>query len=82
MDYIEAVGSREVYRNPWMTVREDEIRRADGTAGIYGVVDRPTYALVIPQDGNRFHLVEQFRYPLGLRPVSYTHLTLPTICSV
>ncbi|ORV91125.1 NUDIX domain-containing protein [Mycolicibacterium iranicum] len=77
MDYIEAVGSREVYRNPWMTVREDEIRRADGTAGIYGVVDRPTYALVIPQDGNRFHLVEQFRYPLGLRRWEFPQGTAP-----
>ena len=31
------VASREVYRNRWMVVREDDIRRPDGTIGIYGV---------------------------------------------
>ncbi|MFB1297726.1 NUDIX domain-containing protein [Mycobacterium sp. pW049] len=77
MDYIEALGSREVYRNPWMTVREDNVRRADGSTGIYGVVDRPTYALVIPRDGDRFHLVEQFRYPLGLRRWEFPQGTAP-----
>jgi 8-oxo-dGDP phosphatase len=64
---IQRVASREVYRSSWMTLREDEIRRPDGSTGIYAVVDKPTYALVIPRDGDRFHLVEQFRYPLGLR---------------
>ena len=43
---IERMASREVYRNNWMTVREDEIRRPDGSTGIYGVIDKPTYALV------------------------------------
>ena len=57
-----------MYANDWMTVREDGIRRADGTGGIYGVVDKPTYALVIPRDDDgRLHLVEQYRYPVGGR---------------
>ena len=50
-----------------MTVREDDIRRPDGSQGIYSVVVKPACALVIPHDGDRFRLVEQFRYPLGLR---------------
>ena len=29
-----------VYRNPWMVVREDEIRRADSSPGVYGVVEK------------------------------------------
>ena len=37
-----------------MTVREDEIRRPDGSTGIYGVIDKPAYALVIAQDGWEF----------------------------
>ncbi len=60
-----------MYANNWMTVREDVIRRPDGTEGIYGVVDKPHFALVIAREsgsgGDRFALVEQFRYPLGLR---------------
>jgi len=64
---IERIASREVYCNPWMTVREDEIRRPDGSRGVYSVVDKPAYVLVIAYDGDRFRLVEQLRYPLGLR---------------
>jgi len=67
VDPIERLSSRTVYRNDWMTVREDQIRRPDGSPGLYGVIDKPDYALVIAQDGDRFMLVEQYRYPLGLR---------------
>ena len=56
-----------MYRNDWLTLREDDIRHPDGSVGIYSVIDKPTYALVIPRDDDRFHLVEQFRYPLGMR---------------
>jgi len=58
-------------------VREDEIRRPDGTGGVYGVIDKPAYALVIAQDGDRFRLVEQFRYPLGLRRWEFPQGTAP-----
>ncbi len=61
-------GSREVYVNPWIRVREDHVIRADGNDGIYGVVEFQNYALgVVPvtDDGDTF-LVGQWRYPLGL----------------
>ncbi|MCR6481841.1 NUDIX hydrolase [Amycolatopsis sp. OK19-0408] len=77
MDPIQRVASREVYRNNWMTVREDDIRRPDGSAGIFGVIDKPPYALVIAQDGDRFRLVEQFRYPLGERRWEFPQGTAP-----
>jgi 8-oxo-dGTP pyrophosphatase MutT (NUDIX family) len=75
--FIETVASREIYRNPWMVLREDDIRRPDGTAGIYAVVDKPTYALVIPYDQDRFRLVEQFRYPVGARRWEFPQGTAP-----
>ena len=61
---IETLGSRQVYENRWLRLREDRIRLADGHEGIYGVVDKPPFALVIPWDGERFHLVGQWRYPV------------------
>ncbi len=64
---METLGSKQVYANPWMTVREDAIRRPDGSAGIYGVVDMVDIALVVPADGDRLHLVEQYRYPVSGR---------------
>jgi len=74
---IQRTGSREVYRNDWLILREDDIRRADGSTGIYSVIDKPTYALVIPCDGDRVHLVEQFRYPLGMRRWEFPQGTAP-----
>jgi 8-oxo-dGTP pyrophosphatase MutT (NUDIX family) len=74
---MQTTSSREVYANAWMTVREDTIRRPDGSDGIYGVVDKPDYALVIPLDGDRLHLVEQYRYPLGLRRWEFPQGTAP-----
>ncbi|SDT01179.1 NUDIX domain-containing protein [Actinoplanes derwentensis] len=64
---MEQVSTRVVYRNPWMTVREDEVRRPDGSPGIYGVVEKPDFALVLPRWEDGFWLVEQFRYPVGRR---------------
>jgi 8-oxo-dGTP pyrophosphatase MutT (NUDIX family) len=79
VDWIETVGSREIYRNSWLSLREDAIRRPDGSDGIYAVLDKPTYALVIAQDGDRLHLVEQFRYPLGLRRWEFPQGTAPDL---
>lgn len=77
MPIIETVASREIYRNPWLVLREDDIRRPDGSSGIYSVVDKPNYALVMPYDGQRFRLVEQFRYPLGVRRWEFPQGTAP-----
>lgn len=74
---MRALSTRQVYANPWMTVREDVIRHDDGSDGIYGVVDKPTAAVVIPRDGDRFHLVEQFRYPVGQRRWEFPMGTAP-----
>lgn len=60
-----------------MTVREDAIRRPDGSEGIYGVVDKPAYALVVPLDNDRLRLVEQFRYPVGERRWEFPQGTAP-----
>jgi 8-oxo-dGDP phosphatase len=59
---IKTLTSDVVYQNPWLSVREDQIEFADGTRGLYSVVDRPDFALIIPADSDGFHLVEQYRY--------------------
>jgi 8-oxo-dGTP pyrophosphatase MutT (NUDIX family) len=74
---VQTLGTRQVYANNWMTVREDAVRLADGSDSIYGVVDKPTYALVIPRDGDRLQLVEQFRYPVGRRRWEFPAGTAP-----
>ena len=62
---IETTSTRLVYENRWMRVREDTIRRPDGSSGIYGVVEKPDFVVIVPvDDDGRLHLVEQYRYPV------------------
>jgi ADP-ribose pyrophosphatase len=64
---IVTLSSREVYRNPWLSLREDQILRSNGRPGIYGVVDKEDCAIIIPMQDDRVWLVEQFRYTVQER---------------
>lgn len=64
---IRTLSTREVYRNPWLSVREDRIELPDGSEGLYSVVDRPDFALVIAEQDGGFHVVDQFRYATQAR---------------
>jgi ADP-ribose pyrophosphatase len=68
---IKTISSREVYRNPWTSVREDIIERANGQRGIYGVIDKDPASIIIPiektEEGEFLYLIEQFRYTVGGR---------------
>lgn len=66
-----------VYENPWMAAREDRIQRPDGSQGIYGVIDKPDFALVIPAERGGFHLVEEYRYPIRRRTWNFPQGALP-----
>jgi ADP-ribose diphosphatase len=68
---IRQLSSRVVYRNKWMTVREDEIERDNGTCGIYGVVEKYDSAIVLAIDGDQAYLVEQFRYALKVNSLEF-----------
>lgn len=67
MAEIKKLSSKVVYKNKWMTVREDEIQRASGANSIYGVVDKSNFVVIVPVENGRVHLVEQYRYPVGER---------------
>ncbi len=70
---ITTLSSRDVYVNPWMRVREDQVLRSNGHSGIYGVVEKDDCALILPLEPDfdagkgRVWLVEQFRYAVQQR---------------
>ena len=66
-DEVTTLGSRVAYENRWLRVREDRIRRRDGSEGLYGVVERPDFVIVAPVQDGRITLVEQYRYPIRAR---------------
>lgn len=58
------VGSRLIYENPWMTLREDQVISPTGKPGIYSVVDtRVATGVVAMNDQQEIYLVGQYRYP-------------------
>ena len=66
-DAITRISSRLVYENRWLRLREDKVRRLDGSEGIYSVLERAEFAVILPVQGGEIYLVEQFRYPIGQR---------------
>lgn len=58
------LGSRLVYENPWIRVREDRVITPAGSEGIYGVVDaRIAVGIVALTEDKSIYLVGQYRYP-------------------
>ncbi|WP_433217602.1 NUDIX domain-containing protein [Microtetraspora malaysiensis] len=68
---IRQVSSQVVYSNAWMTVREDAIERPDGSPGVYGYVVKADFVVVVPEEDGGFHIVEEYRYPIGRRSWSF-----------
>lgn len=68
MPEVKTLGSRQVYENRWIRVREDRILFANGLEGIYGVIEKNNSSLIFPLTEDGFvYLVEQWRYPVGRR---------------
>lgn len=61
---IATTGSTVIYTNRWMRLREDTIVRADGSTGLYSVVEKPDFAIIAAVADGVIHLVEQYRYPV------------------
>jgi 8-oxo-dGTP pyrophosphatase MutT (NUDIX family) len=50
-----------------MRVHEDVTELPDGSPGLYGWVEKPPSALIVPLEPGAVWLIEQFRYPVGGR---------------
>jgi 8-oxo-dGTP pyrophosphatase MutT (NUDIX family) len=74
---IRTISSSVVYTDDWMILRRDQIERRDGSHGSYAVVSKPDFAVVIPADGDRFCLVEEYRYPIQSRSWGFPQGTFP-----
>ncbi|HUN83718.1 MAG TPA: NUDIX hydrolase [Terracidiphilus sp.] len=66
---ITTLSSREVYRNHWLRLREDEILRSNGDKGFYSVVDKDDCAIILPIEDGKVWMVEQFRYTIQQRAI-------------
>ena len=59
-------SSREVHRDPWVSLTVDDVIRPDGRPGAFCVVDiMPGVCVLAVDDDGTAHLTEEFRYALG-----------------
>ena len=68
---VRMLSTGVVYEDRWMRLRRDEIERRDGSRGTYAFVEKPDFAIVVPAQNDGFHLVEEYRYPIGKRTWSF-----------
>jgi 8-oxo-dGDP phosphatase len=68
---VRMLTSSVVYADQWLTFRRDETERSDGFRGSYAYVEKRNFALIIAAENGGFHLVEEYRYPLGRRGWSF-----------
>lgn len=61
------LSTRIAYENRWTRVREDQILHPDGSPGLYGIVERADFVVIVPLQDGRVTLVEQYRYPVRAR---------------
>lgn len=60
------LASKEVYRDPWIDVRRDDVIRPDGKEGSHCVVQMKPGVCVVALDTDGFvHLTEEFHYGIG-----------------
>jgi ADP-ribose pyrophosphatase len=60
------VGSQEVYRDPWIAVRKDDVVRPDGQPGTYAVVHlKPGVSVLAIDDAQNVYLTQEFHYGVG-----------------
>ncbi len=77
-----ALTSRLAYENPWMRVREDLVRWPGGHESVYGVIEKPDFAVIMPRDGDAdgadgWWMVEQYRYTIGRRVLEFPQGSWP-----
>ncbi len=59
------LSSKIVYKNQWITVREDKVLKPDGSKGIYDMVDhnKSSVYIVALTPKKEVYLIRQYRYP-------------------
>lgn len=60
----QKLSSKEVYKNRYMTVTEEELVTDHGDKVVYGIVRKEPAVMIVPWDGERVTIIGQYRYPV------------------
>ncbi|MFE9905160.1 NUDIX domain-containing protein [Streptomyces achromogenes] len=65
---FDVLATRQAYTSPYMRLREDDVRFPDGSLGVWTVLERSDFALVVPEVApGRLAMVNLYRHPVGRR---------------
>jgi ADP-ribose pyrophosphatase len=60
------VRSHEIYKDPWIDVRKDDVVRPDGLPGIHSVIRlKPGVTVLAMDEAGTVYLTEEFHYAVG-----------------
>lgn len=60
---FEVLKSKIVYKNPWITITEENVIRPDGKKGLFGIINYGEGVCILPMDKeNNVYLINEFLY--------------------
>lgn len=60
---FQLISTRQVYTNPWISVREDRVIRPGGSEGIFGVIEMMAGSSVLALTAqNEVYLAKEYKY--------------------
>jgi ADP-ribose pyrophosphatase len=59
------VQRHEIYRDPWISLHQDDVIRPDGKPGTFSVVNLKPGVCVLAMHGEKVYLTEEFHYGVG-----------------
>lgn len=63
----KTLSSKVGFQGKFLKIRVDQVERPDGSIGMYEMVEKPDFVMVIPKIGDKFYLVNQYRYSVNSR---------------
>ncbi|MFY9463367.1 MAG: NUDIX hydrolase [Candidatus Sungiibacteriota bacterium] len=63
---FKLLSTREVYKNPWIRVREDKVIRPGGKNGVFAVIEMKDGSSVLALTvDNKAYLIKEYKYGIG-----------------
>lgn len=69
---IKTLTSKRIYQNKWMELFEDTVERPSGAHGLFSVVNKIDFAVIVAIRNGKIQLVEQYRYPVKEHSIDVT----------
>lgn len=67
----KTISQKTIYQSKWLKLRHDDLIRPNGTKGEYDVLEKKDFVVIISKIGQKFLLVEQYRYPVGHKSLEF-----------